>query len=925
MWVLGPVGFGAPWVLLGLLALPILWVLLRAVPPAPVRRQFPGVALLLGLKDEDSEAERTPWWLLLLRMLALAVLIVAFAKPVLNPRVERGGSGPLLVLMDASWASGPDWSLRMGRVEQALEQAQAADRTLCLLPATALPPEGCVFLSASDWRARLAEIKPASYAPDMTALCEILAQVDGAFETLWLSDGLERDGRGDVLALLQDKGPVSVFETGVPLYAIAPVVTNDTGVDVPVLRRDASFVAEITLSAHGTDPAGVARILAQQNVVFGVGDARAVAHFDLPTELRNRISRFEIDGQRSAGARWLVDDSLKRREVGLVSARDNREGLQLLSQLHYLRAALRESSDTIEGSLSDLLQANPDVLILADIAHLSEGETASVLEWVTSGGILLRFAGPNLAASDVARERDDPLLPVRLRAGGRTIGGAMSWGEPKLLRPFAETSPFYGLPIPDDVAVSAQVMAQPGPDLSQRVIASLADGTPLVTRKSVGQGAVVLFHVTANAEWSTLPLSGLFISMLDRLAVTSRAAKPDDEALSGQMLQPVRLLDGFGDLRDAGTHMPVEGSIFAAAGASAAVPPGLYQAKEAVLARNVMAPERGLTPVRWPDRVVVSGVETGAERPLTPLFLMLGLALLGIDLIASLLMSGRLALGGAAPLLLSGLLVLQPGGTRAQEIPQDVPLSDEFALSATRDVALAYVRTGDAQVDEVSQAGLRGLSDMLSARTSVEPAAPIGVDLDRDPLGLFPILYWPVLPTQSKPSAEAYARLNAYLRRGGTILFDTRDADLAGVGAVTPAGAALQSLARPLDIPALEEIPEDHVLTRTFYLLREFPGRHATGTLWVEAAPNAERAEGMPFRDLNDNVTPVVIGGGDWAAAWAVDRSGYPLLPVGRGYTGDRQRELAYRFGINLVMYVLTGNYKSDQVHVPALLDRLGQ
>ena len=116
------------------------------------------------------------------------------------------------------------------------------------------------------------------------------------------------------------------------------------------------------------------------------------------------------------------------------------------------------------------------------------------------------------------------------------------------------------------------------------------------------------------------------------------------------------------------------------------------------------------------------------------------------------------------------------------------------------------------------------------------------------------------------------------------------------------------------------------MLTRTFYLLQDFPGRFVSREVWVEAAPaDAEQAEGMPFRNLNDNVTPVVIGGNDWAAAWAVGERGQPLYPVGRGFAGERQREIAYRFGINLIMHVLTGNYKSDQVHVPALLDRLGQ
>ncbi|TNF57875.1 MAG: DUF4159 domain-containing protein, partial [Rhodobacteraceae bacterium] len=241
-------------------------------------------------------------------------------------------------------------------------------------------------------------------------------------------------------------------------------------------------------------------------------------------------------------------------------------------------------------------------------------------------------------------------------------------------------------------------------------------------------------------------------------------------------------------------------------------------------------------------------------------------------------------------------------------------------------VVLAYVLTGNSQVDGISDAGLRGLSDTLFFRTSIEPTNPIGVNLETDELAFFPILYWPITPDQPRPSDEAYARLNEYLRSGGMIVFDTRDADIAGFGAASPNGRKLQQLAAPLDIPPLEPMPADHVLTRTFYLLQDFPGRHVGRDIWVEAAPpDAEQIEGMPFRNLNDGVTPVVIGGNDWAAAWAVDEQGRTLLPVGRGFSGERQRELAYRFGINLVMHVLTGNYKSDQVHVPALLDRLGQ
>ncbi len=473
--------------------------------------------------------------------------------------------------------------------------------------------------------------------------------------------------------------------------------------------------------------------------------------------------------------------------------------------------------------------------------------------------------------------------------------------------------------IPDDVTVNSQVMAQPDPTLAARVVAQLSDGTPLVTRKSVGQGQVVLFHVTANAEWSSLPLSGLFVQMLERLSVSSAATQPEIEDMEGTVWQPIRVLDAFGRPREASTLPGVDGPDLVAAPLGPELRPGVYQGEDRSLARNVVTTDMELTPMVWPDRIPVEGIVQPQEKPLAGWLLATAIALLLADVIASLALSGRLR-GAVSAGIVLGALMLAPQHGQAQTA------DDRAASAAASEVVLAYVITGDDTVDDLSEAGLRGLSDTLYFRTSVEPNPPVGVDLEVDELAFYPMLYWPITASQPTPSREAYAKLNTYLRTGGMIVFDTRDADIAGFGAATPEGRKLRELAAPLDIPPLEPLPVDHVLTRTFYLLNAFPGRHAGREVWVEAAPpDAELIEGMPFRDLNDNVTPVVIGGNDWASAWAMDGNGNPLVPIGSGFTGERQREIAYRFGVNLVMHVLTGNYKSDQVHVPALLDRLGQ
>jgi hypothetical protein len=241
---------------------------------------------------------------------------------------------------------------------------------------------------------------------------------------------------------------------------------------------------------------------------------------------------------------------------------------------------------------------------------------------------------------------------------------------------------------------------------------------------------------------------------------------------------------------------------------------------------------------------------------------------------------------------------------------------DAFIVRATSELRLAYVRTGNSEVDAESRAGLVGLTATLNRRTAVETAEPLAVDIESDDLVLFPLLYWPVTAEQPAPSPQAAERINRYLETGGTILFDTRDS-----GEETPgpfgSGAASQARLRHLiggvKIPPLVPVPPDHVLTKSFYLLHEFPGRWNSGQVWVE-----------PVEDrVNDGVSSVIVGGNDWAGAWAVDDQGRPAFACVPG--GERQREMAMRFGVNLVMYVLTGNYKSDQVHVPAILERLGQ
>ena len=98
--------FALPWLLLALLVLPLIWWMLRATPPAPKKVGFPAISLVRGLQPKEVVASKTPWWLLALRLGAVAALIIAFAGPVLSPETNDNDNPMLLVIDDTAHAAG---------------------------------------------------------------------------------------------------------------------------------------------------------------------------------------------------------------------------------------------------------------------------------------------------------------------------------------------------------------------------------------------------------------------------------------------------------------------------------------------------------------------------------------------------------------------------------------------------------------------------------------------------------------------------------------------------------------------------------------------------------------------------------------------------------------------------------------------------
>lgn len=914
MSIFGVLSFASPWILAALALLPAIWWLLRVTPPAPRRVIFPPLRLLLGLASPEETPARTPPWLLALRLIAAALIILALAGPSIGEPPKASGDGPLVLFIDNDWTAAHAWKAREAAINDALAGAARADRAVAIVPTASGHTPQITLLDAAKAARGARELEPRPWAPDRARAAAALRKMKFAQapQILWFSDSLDHGDAAETAEALAKIGAVKLFTDapGKSPLGLKPEKNAADGFTVTVLRAGSAGTRGGSVQALGDHGEN----LASAGFKFAPGKSEAAATIKLPLEVRNETQRLVISNEDSAGAVRLLDTSSKRRKVGLVSATGLEDEQPLLAGIYYLQRALAPYADLTKGTIGEALGKHVSVLILSDIGKIPGADHARVADFVADGGVLVRFAGGRMT------QGVDDLVPVKLRTGGRYLGGALAWAEPQHLAPFPDTSPFRGLKIPGDVTVSRQVLAEPSVELSDRSWARLTDGTPLVTAEQRGRGWIVLFHVTAGPGWSSLPMSGLYIDMLRRILDLAGGAHPAEMGSDANTsFPPAEALDGFGHLhKPAAEALPIRGDQLAKTRPSRAHPPGLYGSEGAQVALNVVRADTVLVPIAALPvaRAVYSG---SAATQLGPWLLTAVILLLIGDALIALWLRGLLALperfAGGAGIAIFALLLA---------VPQHARADDAFDAKAALDTRLAYVITGVPNVDAMSRTGLTGLGLWLKARTSYEAEAPMGVDLAKDDLTFFPLIYWPMDPREKDLSPEALSRVQDYMRNGGTLLIDTRDLTLGATrGPNNPGEETLKRLLGKLDLPPLETVPSDHVLTKAFYLLQTFPGRWDGGKVWVEALPPDDPERGPEPARGGDGVSPVIIGGNDWAAAWAVDSEGRPLVDCTPG--GDRQRELAIRFGINVVMYAMTGNYKTDQVHVPALLERLGK
>lgn len=917
-----------PLLLLALAALPLIWFILRVTPPGPKRLVLPTAQFLFGLEKEDQTPARTPWWLILLRLLIFTLLVIGLARPVLNPKPLLENTQSLLIILDNGWSSSASWSSQKNAALEVLSKARAHNSAVQIVMTAPEPGKKQIYISEmlghNQAEAILsgAQIRP--WASDYTQVLKQMRQFgqDAPSFIYFFSDGLGKKGVEPLLSFLSDLGAVTVYlpEPEQTARVIRPATDSDKG---SATNRSSFSIISAALPDKWTHK-NVLNLYNKEGELIkhiernfsDTSTSITKAGISLPSEILNKTSHLKLGRTPGAGGTYYLAQKYHIRNVGIVSTRQGEDTTPYVEAQYYLKRALDPSVNVVMAPLSQLLNAGVSSIIVPDIASMPSETQQELNKWVEKGGWLIYFAGPNIA-------KTTPVLsPVDLREGGRALEGIMTWEEPLKIGGFAKSSPFYDIEVPEDVEIKQMVLAQPSPDLEDKIWAYLKDGTPLMTSHSVKKGQVVLIHTSASPKWSNLPMSGMYVKILERMAKLAGTSYRPEQAGNG-FYRPKMIVNGQGVLKPAPTYVKgIPAKDFDTTIPNSYTPPGLYERSGFVKALNIGDRITSLGLMEsFPAGVKSRLYERTTETHLMAIILFIAFILMLLDWGIRIVMGSRFEIKNyfsgrgsqikatiALTLSLSFLCAFQ---AKAQDVQKQIEYAGQTYL--------AYIQTPSERVNRKARIGLENLAEILKRRTSVEPAGVAGINLKRDEIVFFPLIYWPVTPNAPVLGPAEAKKVQKYMDNGGMILFDTMDQykklqALEGV-VDTENAESLKKILQPINVPPLTRIPENHVLTKSFYLLDGFSGEYSGGQLWVEkASADPETRTGL------DGVTRILIGSNDWGAAWASGQYDQAATSF-----DERRQEMSYRFGVNLVMYALTGNYKSDQVHVPFILERLGQ
>ena len=890
------INFINPSALLGFILVPVLFIILKSFPPKPSRITFSSLFIIKKIKIDNSKILKYPIWLLLFRILILALVIAFFSEPYFkNKSFTNNQYKNYIIFLDSGWSASSKWGSYKNVILDIASEAEKNKSKLYLINTSRFERDDLKFFYKKENLAiYLNKLKPEPLQIKRINKNDLLF-LKNKYSNLNTFALFSKFDSKDIEE--QNKYLSSIKKIFPDVKIISPQ-NSITIIDKVDVKNEAIFIKLKRFGDLNTTKKIKINILGNNNEIFynKIYKIPAGRNFieikeDLPIDLINRTHKIKLINESHAASVFYFDDANKQKRIAIVSDNSESNKNPLLSPNYYIKKALLDYK-LIFGTLEEILTKNPNLIICSEDVKINDEYTEKINSWIEKGGILIRFSGPKSKKTNLF------LSDKNIQKSIRTIGGDLSLSKKVSIKDFSKTNIFYGINTKNKIKFKKQLILYETENIKTLIF--LNDNTPLISAKDKKKGKIILFHVTANNDWSDLPFSSLFKDILNRILLFSetpsfeissplKISKKIDQ--NGNLSSPDKIVY-YNPLSDLKENYP-----------NKKIPPGIYENNTISYAINLSG-RLNLEPFynNIDKQYQITNSYKNDSVELKKYILNLIVLFFLLDVFISILIKNNLNPFQIKYISKYFTLVIFISMLLEKNVA-----SNEL----TNNIYFAYVSSKNLEVDEIVFKGLSALKAKVSERTAVEISGVRKINLKQDDIFYYPLIYWPFAEPMEKLDKKTKIKLKNYFDNGGVIFFDFFSNNRKIISTSSQELTDIRSFLSFLDINELKQLSKNHTLTKSFYLLKNFPGRWNNKILLLD---NKDL-------EIKDGVSSVILGFNSWASAWALDKNNYPLFPLAP--SGEKQRELAYRFGINVLIYSLTGNYKSDQVHSKSILKRL--
>lgn len=853
-----------------LLILPIIFFISKFEPKPKNYGQFPGYFILKAINYNSNIPISSKIWLKILRTLFAFCLIIGFASPYFkNNNIGKLQNTPLLFIVENDVSLGNEINNINLKIKNIISNPLNKGRKFEII--SLYKPQN------EKNEKNIVPNQAANFKIDRQIIIPDLKQLRQIYEIHYFSNNISNNNDNEFFDLLKSKtsSEINLYS---PIESFATI--KSIKIEENLIKFDIFATKNQIYKINALDKNG--------NIIAKFNANDKAANLSLANEKISKIAYFDILGQRNAAKIFLFDENLLKPIVFTPKILDKDQ--PLISDAHFIWSSLKTFANPHVFDMDKLQKQKPSAIIFGDISGFDNQETKILKNYMENGGIIIRFMG-NKA---IAKENDE-IITAKISNQIHKITNGFDV-KPVTINEFAKDNFLYGIEIPQDFKINNNIIfaANSKPD---EIYIQLSDGSPYLSMKKFGLGKLFMFHVNAAPIWSNGGLSNLHNEIIRKIIEQNQIGKKSNINFNDEniILKKTLEIDNIGNLNRnfeniSFIKLPLNEKKFP----NEKYPAGLYENENHVLALNVGQSYSNAQILKMPENI---GFKSNIDfkNNFSYLFLTSAFIILFLELFITFIIKSNFQKFLKFALILFSLVSLIPHASYAQN------------KKAKDDIKLAFVITNDDATNLIAKQGLEGLSLALEQRTNIEPNGTIGINLETDELAKHPIIYWLIPKNGMEISLNAQKSLNKYMQNGGIILIDTQGKAMDGA----KAQANLKKAVNGLKIPPIEQVPPQHILKKSFYLLQNFQGFYKNSSLWVETAASQNSS-------ANDGVSPIIIFDGNFARIWARAKT-QSMIDIFAPISND---ELGIRSGINIFIYALTGQYKGDQIHINSILNR---